>query len=155
MLGGETMKTPPLLRRTVVLVGCALMLGLVGCGTTGAAEKAASAEDPAAAAKKMRQARWEAAKTAVNNVFNALRQRDEDTFKSYLSADRLANYTRAYYELWVRETDDGSGHRAYSLETGDTPDHARVIVAFRSGRNTERVAVRLVKENGSWRWDEK
>jgi hypothetical protein len=142
------------LRRLMAIAGCVTLGALASaCATTTEAGEAKTV-DPAAAARAAEQTEWKSAKSAVLGVLDALNRRDEVAFKASLSEARRAAYSRDYYELWVRETSAGRGHRAEGFEKGHSKQTARVIIAFRAGNNTERVPVRLVKEDGSWRWDE-
>ena len=114
-------------------VGVIVSLSLVmGCATTG--EKTTEKPvDPAVKAKQLEKAEWRAAKAVVNGVFNALRQRDETAFRAQLSSARQADYTRDYYELWIREADDGSGHYAQAFEKGRSATEAKVVVDGNDG----------------------
>lgn len=121
-----------------------------GCAST----KATDSKATKAKLLKKKTNHSKLARTTVQAVLTALQKQDEAAFKAKLSQARLADYDRAYFEMWQKEVAALPSVYASGWEMGKDKVTGKVLVTV-GGRHRASVRVRVALEDGQWRWDER
>ena len=137
------------------LIALALVLG-AGCATTSG--QMASRKGPPATTTEAsgKAAQAQMAQTTVTNAINALRQNNELVFKQHLSTNLLSDYRTQFFDMWVAEVAKTQNLVVGSVrfESADLRK-ASVNIGFTVSGQRQDVAVRLVREQGVWKWAER